>query len=350
MRVVIGTVQVPFVRGGAELLAEGLRDALRVRGHEADIVTIPFKWYPAEKILDHMLAARLLDVTSSNGADVDWFIGLKFPAYFMEHERKSVWLVHQHRTAYEMWDHPYGDLRPAPAGVSVREAIRRADALALRQVERMYTIAGRVSQRLAATCGITAPPLYSPPHEAERFSWQPPEEYFFFPSRLTPVKRQDLVLEALSLTEEPVRVSFAGLPDAASYAEDLASTAARLGVADRVEWLGFVDEDRKRELYSRCLAVIYPPIDEDYGYITLEAMLSGKAVVTCTDSGGPLEFVGDRATGRVTVPAAQPLASALDQLWRERSQAEDLGRAGRERYDALSISWDNVVDHLLPCA
>ena len=40
------------------------------------------------------------------------------------------------------------------------------------------------------------------------------------------------------------------------------------------------------------LGVIFPPLDEDYGYVTLEAMLAAKPVITCTDSGGPLEFVG----------------------------------------------------------
>src|SRR5688572_5294293 len=63
LRVLITTVQVPFIRGGAEVHAEGLRDALRRFGHEAEILAIPFKWYPPEKILDHMLACQLLDVS-----------------------------------------------------------------------------------------------------------------------------------------------------------------------------------------------------------------------------------------------------------------------------------------------
>ena len=75
MRIVIATVQVPFVRGGAEVLAEGLREVLQAQGHEAEIVTIPFKWYPPERILDHMLICRLLDLTESSGeacGSSDW--------------------------------------------------------------------------------------------------------------------------------------------------------------------------------------------------------------------------------------------------------------------------------------
>src|SRR5437773_2205296 len=127
MRILIATVQVPFVRGGAEVLAEGLRDALHREGHQAEIVAIPFKWYPPERILDQMLACRLLDLTESSGTPVDRVIGLKFPAYLIPHPNKVLWIVHQHRSAYDLWDHPLGDLINFPNGVQVRDAIRLAD-------------------------------------------------------------------------------------------------------------------------------------------------------------------------------------------------------------------------------
>src|SRR5262245_8557462 len=83
MRILIATVQVPFIRGGAEVHAEGLRDALIDSGHEAEIIAVPFKWYPPERIIDHMLACRLLDVTEVMGTPVDLLIGLRFPAYLI---------------------------------------------------------------------------------------------------------------------------------------------------------------------------------------------------------------------------------------------------------------------------
>src|SRR5258708_18065896 len=70
MRVVLATVQVPFVRGGAEILAEGLQQALQAERHDVDIVSVPFKWYPPVRILYHMLACRLLDITQSAGTQV----------------------------------------------------------------------------------------------------------------------------------------------------------------------------------------------------------------------------------------------------------------------------------------
>ena len=120
-----------------------------------------------------------------------------------------------------------------------------------------------------------------------------------------------------------------------------------LKLGDRVEWLGMVSEEQKRDLYANCLGVIFPPVDEDYGYVTLEAMLSSKPVITCSDSGGPLEFVVDRQTGLVADPTPESLAQAMDALWADRRDAVAMGEAGRARYEDLKISWKNVVEKLL---
>jgi glycosyltransferase involved in cell wall biosynthesis len=347
MRVVIATVQVPFIYGGAEILAAQLQDALRTEGHEAEIVAIPFKWYPAERILDHMLACRLLDITASTGKDVDRVIGLKFPAYLIPHPHKVLWLIHQHRTAYDLWDHPLGDLIRFPNGRGIRDVIREADMRLLLEAKRIFTIAGNVSRRLKTYCGIGSTPLYHPPQDAGQFYCAAAEEYLFFPSRLAPLKRQSLVLDALARTRQAVRVRFAGAAEHPAYAEELQGLARRLGVHQRVEWLGPVSEEAKRALYAHALGVVFPPLDEDYGYVTLEAMLAAKPVVTCTDSGGPLEFVRHGETGLIADPTPAALAAALDMLWAERQRAKVMGEAGRAHYDGLGISWPTVVKRLL---
>jgi glycosyltransferase involved in cell wall biosynthesis len=347
VRVLIATVQVPFVRGGAELLAAGLRDALIAAGHDADIAAVPFKWSPPERILDHMLACRLLDLSESMGASIDRIIGLKFPAYLAPHANKVQWIVHQHRQAYERWDHPHGDLLHQPAGVHVREAIRAADSQLIPQAAAVYAISGRVADRLQRFNGIAATPLYHPPPHAELFYNADARDYLFFPSRLGPDKRQRLVLEALAATRHPVRVRFAGAADHPAYARQLDELAQRLGVAARVEWLGHIGEAEKREQYAHARAVLFPPEDEDYGYVALEAMLAGKPVLTCSDSGGPLEFVRAEQTGCVAEPNPESVAAALDTLWHDAEQARAWGDAGRRRYAALGISWAQVVQRLL---
>jgi glycosyltransferase involved in cell wall biosynthesis len=348
MRVLIATAQVPFIRGGAEAHAEGLRDALRAEGHEAEIIAIPFKWYPPEKILDHMLACHLLDVTEAAGRPVDLLIGLKFPAYLIEHPNKVLWILHQYRTAYELWDHPLSDLIHWPNGAEIRDAIRQADRQILPEAKAIYANSGNVARRLKDFCEIDSTPLYHPPPHAEQFYCEAAEDYLFFPSRLNRLKRQSLVVEALARTREPVRVRFAGAAsEPASYDMELKAMAHRLKVPERAEWLGEVNEEEKRRLYARALGVIYPPLDEDYGYVTLEAMLSSKPLITCRDSGGPLEFVRHEETGLVAEPEPDALARALDKLWTNREQAKSWGEQGRTVYEQMNITWSNVVRRLL---
>jgi glycosyltransferase involved in cell wall biosynthesis len=347
MRILIATSQVPFIRGGAEIHAEGLRDALRAAGHEAEIIAIPFKWYPPEQILDHMLACRLLDVTEAAGTPVDLLIGLKFPAYLISHPNKVLWILHQHRTAYELWDHPLSDMIYYPNGAQVRDAIQQADRQLIPQSKAVFANSRNVARRLKTFCGVDSAPLYHPPPQAESFYSAAAQDYIFFPSRLCIPKRQALVLEALAETRNSVRLRFAGSPDRPSYSEELKTIAHKLKLGDRVEWLDNVTNEQMRRLYAHALGVVYPPVDEDYGYVTLEAMLSSKPVITCSDSGGPLEFVVNRKTGLIAEPDSKALASALDELWEDREQARLWGQAGREHYDSFNITWDNVVRKLL---
>ncbi len=347
MRVLALTTQVPFVRGGAELLAEGLIRSLVAAGHEAELVAIPFKWYPPERILDHMLLCRLFDLTEACGDKIDRVIGLKFPTYLVSHPEKVMWLVHQHRSAYDMWQSPYADLAHQANGPQIQQAIIHADNQAFAETKAIYTIAGNVSRRLQQFNGVSSQPLYSPPFGAEQFYGGAGGDYFFFPSRLNMMKRQRLVVEALALTEKPVRVVFAGKSDDRALVDALQQLTQKLNLSDRIEWLDEISEVTKRDRYAQALGVIYPPLDEDYGYVTLEAMLAAKPVITCQDSGGTLEFVRDRVTGFVTAPTPPALATAMDTLWDDRQLAQNLGKAGRDRYDSMNISWNNVVQQLL---
>jgi glycosyltransferase involved in cell wall biosynthesis len=347
MKILVVTTQVPFVRGGAEILAEGLIHALCAAGHQAEIVAIPFKWYPPEKILDNMLACRLLDLSESCGQAVDKVIGLKFPAYLIPHQNKVMWLVHQHRTAYDLWGTEFCDLIHFPNGLQIREAIIHADNKVFQEYGSIFTIAGNISKRLKRFNNVDSIPLYNPPKNADSFYSEDTEDYFFFPSRLTTIKRQELVIKALAETNNSVRVVFAGKADNDNYVDYLINLAKQLQVSEKVVFLGEISEDKKIQSYARSLGVIYPPFDEDYGYVTLEAMLSSKPVITCADSGGSLEFVRHKETGLIVEPTPSSLAVAMDKLWENRSWAKTLGKEGREYYHSLNITWSNVVKKLL---
>lgn len=348
MRIAVVSNQVPFVYGGAEVHAANLITALKEAGHQAELVTIPFKWYPAMTLVDQMTMARLMDITESNGQPVDRVIALKFPAYLAPHPNKVLWILHQYRTAYDLWDHPqFGDLIHDPNGALVRDMIRHADTTHIPEARAVYANSLNVAQRLKTYCGLDSKPLYHPPGQLDCFHTREPQPFLFFPSRINRLKRQSLVVEALGLCKNPVRVVFAGSPESSELMMELERLVRRLNLQHRVEWRGFVSDQAKLDLYADCLGVIYPPVDEDYGYITLESMLAQKPVITTTDAGGPLEFVEHGVNGLVSEPDPTALAAAMDELWSDFPRAVRWGRNGREIYQQHRISWNHVVEVLL---
>ena len=348
MKILVATSGVPFICGDAEILADNLLEALSEAGHEAELAVIPFKDYPPGRISDQILACRLLDLTESCGVRIDRVIGLNFPAYLIPHPNKVIWLLHQHRTAYDLWDQPAaGGLMDCPDGPVVRETIRRADRELIPEAKAIYAQSQIVSNRLLQYCGIASEPLYHPPANALLFHKSPAADYLFFPSPINAVNRQWLAIQALAQCRERVRIRFAGEPGSRTQQAECVRAVRKLKLSDRIEWLGRVSEDRKRDLYAHCLGVVFPPADEDYGCVTLEAMLSSKPVITCSDSGGPLEFVLNRQTGLVAHPTSESLAQAMDMLWADRRCSAAMGEAGRARHRDLHISWENVVEKLL---
>ena len=226
-----------------------------------------------------------------------------------------------------------------PNGAQIRDAIRSADEQFLPEAVGIYTISNVVSKRLRRYNGIESEPLYHPPPLGDELFTAESEDYLFYPSRLSEMKRQSLVIQAMARTREPVRVHFAGTPDYPPYGSELKQLAEPLGVSDRIEWLGQIDDGEKFNQYARSIGVIFSPVDEDYGYVTLESMLSSKPVITCKDSGEPKEFVVNGETGYVVEPSPDAVAAAMDKLWSDRDQARRMGNAARDRYQDLRISW-----------
>jgi len=204
-----------------------------------------------------------------------------------------------------------------------------------------------VARRLKRYNDIDASPLYHPPPSAEEYYCAPADEYLFLPSRICDLKRHELILDALALTKRPVTVLFAGTADDPEYGRLLVRRAKELKLIERCRWLGWVTQQEKISLYAKCVAVIYTPYDEDLGYVTLESMLASKPVITCSDSGGPLEFIVEQESGLVCDPTPAAVAAAMDLLWADRHLAASLGIAGRQRYLDMNLSWASVTEALL---
>jgi glycosyltransferase involved in cell wall biosynthesis len=347
MNIAVLNTQIPLCRGGAEILAEDLVEELIKRGHNATLLTVPFKWYPQQSLIDNILACKLLDISDFNGVQIDKVIALKFPMWLMEHHNMSLWILHQHRTAYELWDTPYNDLEDMPDGHRVRELIIREDNLAIPKAQGIYTISRNVTHRLQQFNGIPSEVLYPPPRAMDAYRCDSYEQFYFYPSRITPLKRQELVIEALAYVSKDVKIVFAGQADDDSYLEKLKKRAAELNVADQITWLGHISEEEKIRLYAECLMVLFPSYNEDYGYVTPEGMLASKGVITLTDSGGSLEFVDHDVSGRVVAPEAEALGEELQRSWQNPGEAKLLGENARQKIQEMDISWDKVCDRLV---
>jgi glycosyltransferase involved in cell wall biosynthesis len=346
MNVLIANVKVPFVYGGAEVLADGLDAALRQRGHQVQRVDLPFKWYPYTIIPNQILATRLLEVHARD--DTDLLIGLKFPAYMLRFPNKKMWLLHQLRQVYDLWNTPYQELPNTLEGYAVRQQIVAADNAFIPESREIYTISRLVAQRLETHNGIQATGvLYPPLQNNDLYTAGETGDYLFFPSRLTAGKRQELVIEAMRYVKAPLRVVFAGKSDTPQYQALLERRIAEYDVRDKVTLLGYVSEAEKARYLAGCFAVIFTPLGEDYGYVTLEAMLSHKPVITCTDSGGPTEFVTHNETGLVLPPEPQALAAGIDALYVQRARVREMGEHAYDTIQRQQIDWDHTVERLL---
>ena len=338
MRVAVAAPQVPFVRGGAELMAQDLVGALRARGHEAELVTIPFKWYPGTRVLDQAFLWRLVDLTESDGRPIDRVIATKFPAYAVRHPNKVAWVLHQFRQAYDYDRTELGQFSESAEDRATRAAIERLDAVALGEARKVFATSRNVADRLRRFNGIDATVLPHPP-QALPYRTGESEGFVLSVNRLDRAKRIDLLIEAAK-QEPSLRIVITGDGPDRARLESLAS-----GLNGQVEFAGRVDDERLADLYARCLAVYYAPVDEDFGMVPYEAFLSGKPVVTTSDAGGPLEVVHDGETGVVVAPEPAEIARAALYLGAHADEARAWGSAGKAI--AERVTWDACVDALL---
>lgn len=334
--------QVPFVEGGAEFHVSELVRQLVEHGYAAERIKLPFKWYPKSEILAHAAAWRLLDLSESNGRPVDLAIVTKFPTYFARHPCKVAWLIHQYRAAYELCGTVFSDFSHNEADLGLRDTLIRLDTAMLGECRRLYTNAENTAKRVRQYNGLAAEALYHPPRLASRLRSGVYGDYVLSVGRIESVKRVDLLVSAIQRVDRPIRLVVAG---DGTQRTNVERHAEALGVADRIDFLGTVDDDRLIELYADALAVLYPPYDEDFGYVTLEAFLARKPVVTATDSGGPNEFVVDGVNGFCCAPDADAFASAVNALASDRRRAQAMGEAGELR--AREITWDGVIEKLV---
>lgn len=341
--IAVVTSSPPFAEGGHLVMARELVRALREAGHETGLIVTPQNRFGQQG--SAYLAAWCTDVQLAHEEKkVDQVISLRFPGYAVQHPNHVLWLNHRMREYYDLWDQFSSHLswKGKIKERTRRALIHRVDKHLFNRMQRRYVISGTVQARLKRFGNIQSDVLYPPP-PMRAYRHDGYGDYIFGVSRLSPLKRFDLVLRALA---EPVAASIkCVIAGEGAELERLQALASHLDIEHRVQFVGRVSDDEMIEHLARCRAVVFPPFNEDYGFVTVEAYMCGKAVITCTDSGGPSELVRDGETGFVTAPTPEGLAEAMRKLVDDRNLAQRMGEAGHGV--AVQMTWAKAIDQLL---
>jgi len=333
--------QVPFVQGGAELLNESLvREINKLDGIKAELVNMPYKWYPEEQMLNDIMAWRLVDLSEANGVKIDLVIGTKFPTYAIKHENKVLWLVHQFRQMYDLANTEFDS---AHGGEQVtRNKIKSLDNKFFNECQKIYTIAETVSERLKKFNNFDSAPLLPPPALSSQIIPGDYGDYILYVGRLDPMKRIDLLIQALAETSKGKAI----IAGKGTEYDNLFKLIKEKKLEDRCKLVGFVSDDELIEYLSHARAVYYAPIDEDYGYATIEAFLAKKPVITCSDSGEVEKIVRKTSSGIICESTEKSISSAINKVFSLSDvELEEMSQNGFEF--AKKIQWDEIIQKLV---
>jgi len=374
----------PLALGGAENLWWGLQQHFEEHTeHRCDIVSVMSPESSFWDLVSSYETFSKLDLSA-----YDCVISGKYPAWMVKHPNHVCYMLHRLRGLYDTYPasqhHPEvlehaklgnlanwlqeGITNPDPDQIPelfdrlrlLREAalppevfafpgafsqavIQFLDnaALSPMRMQRYAAISGTVARRKSYfPAGMPVDVLYPPPHRDNYTCGK--SSYFFTSSRLDRPKRIDLLIHAMKLVKSDIPLLIAGT------GPDEARLKAIAGDDSRIQFLGYVPDDDMPGLYADARAVPFIPVKEDYGLITIEAMKSGKPVLTAADSGGPREFVSHGKTGFVCQAKPEALAEWLNRLAENEDEAVAMGKAAQERVS--TINWATVSKGLLEVA
>lgn len=381
---IIAPSPVPFTIGGAEKLWSGLHQAINAHTpHQCELIKVPS---PERNF--HEIIASYETFSKLELPQFDLVISGKYPAWMVRHPHHVIYMLHRLRGLYDVYhlmNQPleipkdpsiadlcgfmdrheggsseclpefFGRIRawmdPLPSdhpllrfpGPFIRRVVHFLDNIGMStaNIRRYASISHNITRRAGYFPNGTRVEVIHPPSDLHGFR-NGRFDYFFTVSRLDRAKRIGLLIEALRQVEDDVQLRIAGTgPD-----EHLLKSLT--GGDPRIVFLGFVNDQQLVEHYADALGVLFTPFDEDYGLVTVEAMMSGKPVITTNDAGGPLEFVRDGWNGFVTPPDAQAIARKLSLLYQRRLDARLMGQRGLATVSG--ITWERTARRLVQAA
>lgn len=341
MKIAIFYTCSPYIRGGTEILVDDLENQLVKAGNLVDVFSIPF---PSD----------IMDVVSLSFVcrglrfdDYDAVIVHKFPAFYIKHKNKILWMFHQFRQVYELFGLEYG-LANDEKGLLLKKLITKMDNNFLIESKKIFVNAEEVKKRLKKYNNIDSEVLTPPQKDISKYYCDKYENYIFMPSRVNSFKRQLLAVEAMGYVNKDVKLIICGECKDKDYDEKIRKTIKEKKLESKVvyrnEW---ISDDEKIELMANSLYSIYIPYKEDScGFVTFEAFYSHKGVITCLDSGGTLEFVKNGQTGFVCDSTAIELGKLIDRIC-SLDIAKDVGERAYKYIKQCNITWDETIKRLL---
>lgn len=303
-------------------------------GCNAELIRIPASERTFEDVLANYRHAKNLKLD-----DFEVVISTKAPTYVVEHPCHIVYLVHTVRAFDDMFEVQFPER--THLHYQQRKIIHDLDYAGLRKAKAIFCIGHEVKDRLHRKFGLKAC-VQHPPLMTDRFRLISDDGSFLLPGRLHPWKRVDLAIRAVKESTADVLLNIVGQGEAEQSLKALAADDKR------IRFLGGVLNAELAELYGRCRAVVFVPLREDYGFVTLEAFASGKPVITCRDSGEPTRFVKNAVTGLIVDPDPAALARAMAALHDDGDLAFHLGQAAAARIP--QTSWSEIASTLLNAA
>ena len=378
---IVGPSPVPFTIGGVENLLLGLCETINQNtSHQAELIKLPSREHDFWSLIETYYAYYNLDLSH-----FDLIITTKYPSWMVRHQNSICYMVHTLRGLYDTYHFtklPTAVKRGTPKidrlldyieknqnpnsldeffsmvfalkdncnGVPkeyfefpapfIRALIHYMDHFGLAQagVRKIYSISDTVRRRSDYYPQNSTVEVVYPPSKLQQFKTGD-YRYIFTVSRLDSPKRIDMLINAMKYVESDVKLLIAGTGPQESMLHDLAKED------DRIEFLGFVNDDQVEEYYSNSLVIPFFPYDEDYGLVTIEAMMHKKPVLTTLDSGGPTEFVINGETGYVVNFDPKDIGKKLNYFALNPSEAKRMGENGYNRVKA--ITWANTIDAIL---
>jgi len=324
-------------KGGAENLYEGLVNALNKKGHDTHQIEIVIDESSFDKILESYCRCFYLDLN-----DYDLVISTKAPTYMVRHRNHISYLLHTIRVFYDRFDKEFN---PKDEEIKKQQRlIHEFDKYGLDpvRIKKHYVIGQTVVNRLKKTDIFWNKinfEVIPPATKISNFKKPSKGEFIFLPSRLHKWKRIDLIIRSMKFLKKDIKLLIAGTGEDKDRLKKLAKDD------NRIEFLGNISDEELVDFYSRSIVIPFVPIDEDYGYITIEAFKSKKPVITCTDSGEPVYIVKDGINGFIVDPDPEKIAEKINYFIENQ---EDANRMGENGYNSImNITWEDVISKLL---